>query len=182
MVDITGAESRLQNETTAGISCEVRINCGCTIIAPFSLLFEALTAVEGSFLGDASATLDQDNRIILKDGLGLVQVGDVGKAFNLVAFGGDVSSYKSYVSNCRSTKVDKAVVPKLPWPTGRALVREEFTHDATDMMRDYGYVETGGSGNLLECRNHIMGDYKIVGVCIDEYIDNKKGCRSVTIR
>lgn len=42
---ITGCSSRLQNETTAGISCEVRVNCGCSITGPFSLIFEAITAV-----------------------------------------------------------------------------------------------------------------------------------------
>lgn len=182
MVDITGCESRLANESTANVSCEVRVNCGCTIVAPFSLIFEAITAVEGSFLGDTSATLDEDNRIVLKDGLGLVQVGDVGRTFNLVAFGGDVDSHKSYSSICRSTRVDRPVVPRLPWPRGRALVREEFTHGTTDMIRDYGYVETGGSGNLLICRNHPLDQYKIIGVCIDEFIHNKKGRGTVTIR
>jgi hypothetical protein len=174
--------SRLQNESTAGISCEVRVNCGCTIVAPFSLIFEAITAVEGSSLGGASATLDDDSRIVLKDGLGLVQVGDVGRAFSLVATGGDVDFHKSYSYGCRSTKVDKPVVPKLPWPTGRALVRAEFTHGITDGMRDYGYVETGGSGNLLICRNQPLGQYKIIGVCIDESIETKKGRHTVTIR
>jgi hypothetical protein len=49
-------------------------------------------------------------------------------------------------------------------------------------MRDYGYVETGGSGNLLISRNHVIDDYKIIGVCIDEFIDNKKGRKTVTVR
>jgi len=182
MVDITSCESRLANESTANITCEVRVNCGCMIIAPFALIFEAITAVQGSFLGDTSVTLDEDNRIVLKDGMGLVQVGDVGRTFNLVAFGGDVNAHKSYASSCRSTKVDKPVIPKAPWPWGRALVRDEFTHDMTDMMRDYGYVETGGSGNLLICRNHALDQYKIIGVCIDEFIPNKSGRRAVNIR
>ena len=51
MVDITGCGSRLANESTASISCEVRVDCGCRIVAPFSLIFEAITAVNGSFLG-----------------------------------------------------------------------------------------------------------------------------------
>jgi hypothetical protein len=178
---ITGCESRLQNESTANISCEVRVNCGCTIVAPFSLIFEAITAVEGSSLGDASAIVDND-RIILTDGLGLVQVGDVGRAFNLVAFGGDVDSHKDYSRRCMSTKVDKPVLPKQPWPTGRALLREEFTHGITDSMRDYGYVNTNGSGNLLICRNNPMGQYRIIGVCIDKFIKNKGGIHTVTIR
>jgi hypothetical protein len=181
MGDIIGCGSRLENESTASISCEVRVNCGCTIVAPFSLIFEAITAMEGSSLGGASATLDED-RIVLKDGLGLVQVGDVGRAFNLVASGGNVDSYKSYSHSCRSVKLDKPVVPNLQWPRGRALVREEFTHGITASMRDYGYVETGGSGNLLICRNHPMGRYKIIGVCIDEFIENKRGRQTVTIR
>jgi Heterokaryon incompatibility protein (HET) len=182
MVDITSCKSRLANESTERISCEVVVNCGCTIVAPFSLIFEAITAVEGSFLGDASATLDKDNRIVLKDGLGLVQVGDIGRTFSLVSFGGDIDSHRSYSSSCKSTKRDKPVYAKLPWPRGRALVRQEFTHDLMDMTRDYGYVETGGSGNLLICRNHPLGQYKIIGVCIDEYISNKKGEGTVIIR
>lgn len=42
---MTGCGSRLHNETTAGISCEVRVECGCVITGPFSLIFEAITAV-----------------------------------------------------------------------------------------------------------------------------------------
>jgi len=42
---ITGCASRLYNKTTAGISCEVRVNCGCTLTGPFPLMFEAITAV-----------------------------------------------------------------------------------------------------------------------------------------
>ncbi|KAI9762754.1 MAG: hypothetical protein M1840_001163 [Geoglossum simile] len=181
MGKITGYGSRLENESTAGISCKVSVNCGCTIVAPFSLIFEAITAVEGSSLGEKFATLDEE-RIILKDGLGLVQVGDVGRAFDLVAFGGDARFHKNYSDSCRSTRENKDVVPKLPWPRGRALLREEFTHGIMNLMRDYGYVETGGSGNLLVCRNQPVGKYKIIGVCIDESIENKKGRRGVTVR
>ncbi|KAI2618091.1 heterokaryon incompatibility protein-domain-containing protein [Hypoxylon sp. NC1633] len=182
MVDITGCESRLHNESTENINCQVNVSCGCTIVAPFSLIFEAITAMEGSFLGDTAATLDNDNRIVLRDGLGLVQVGDIGRAFNLIAFQGDVDAHRSYADGCRSTKVDKLVFARLPWPKGRALVREEFKHDITDVMKDYGYVQTGGTGNLLISRGHPIDDYRIVGVCIDEYIPNKKGHQSVTIR
>lgn len=181
MGSIYGCGSRLENDSTANLSCEVHVNCGCMIIAPFSLIFEAITAVEGSSLGGTSASLE-DDRIVLKDGLGLVQVGDVGRTFNLVAYGGDVDAHRSYSSSCRSTRLHKQVIPKLPWPMGRALVREEFTHGIADSMRDYGYVETGGSGNLLICRNQPMGRYKIIGVCIDEWIENKKGRNRVTIQ
>jgi hypothetical protein len=182
MRDITGCESRLANENTESISCRVRVNCGCEIVAPFSLIFEAITAVDGSFLGDTYATLDQDSRIVLKDGVGLVQVGDVGRSFNLVAFGGDVDAHKSYASCCRNTKVEKPAIPKSPWPCGRALIRAEFKHDITDMMRDYGYVKTGGNGNLLVCRNNPLDQYRIIGVCIDEHIANKNGSKAVTLR
>lgn len=182
MVDLFACDSRLSNDSTALISREVRVNCGCTIVAPFSLIFEALTAVEGSSLGGTAAYLDKDNRIALRDGLGLVQVGDVGKTFNLIAFGGDIRAHKTYASLCRSTNKNKAVVPKLPWPTWRALVKEEFTHGLAGKMRNYGYVPTGGSGNLLISRNHLMDPYKILGVCIDENIPNEKGRREVTIR
>jgi hypothetical protein len=181
MRDVTGCQSRLQSETTADMSCEVRINCGCTIVAPFSLVMEAIIAVDGSFLGDTAIDLDKDNRIVLQDGLGLVQVGDVGKSFHLVAFGGNVKAHPSYAAACRGTKESKPVIAKLPWPCGRALVRADFRHDSTSLMRDYGYVETGGSGNLLICRNNPIDDYKVVGVCIDEFIDNKKGYKDVVI-
>jgi len=181
MVDITSCESRLANESTENISCEVLVNCGCTITAPFSLIFEAIIAVQGSFLGNACATLE-DERIILKDGVGLVQVGDIGRTFHLVAFGGDVSAHKSYASSCRSTKIDKPVIPTVMWPWGRALIRQEFTHEITDIMRDYGYVPTGGSGNLLISRNHPLGQYRILGVCIDEYIQHKTAARPVTLQ
>ena len=182
MVDVTWCESRLANGSTGNISCEVQINCGCTIVAPFSLVFEAITSVEGSFLGDTTAWLDQDSRIVLRDGLGLVQVGDVGRAFSLVAFAGDVDYHRSFATSCRNTKSDKPAPIKLPWPMGRALVRDEFAHGLTDMARDYGYVETGGSGNLLICRNHPMDQYRILGVCIDGYIQSKKGYDNVTLR
>ncbi|RYP17626.1 hypothetical protein DL765_004408 [Monosporascus sp. GIB2] len=180
-IDIARCGSRLANESTARISCEVRINCGCTIVAPFPFIFEAISAVQDSFLGDAYATVDKDDRITLKDGVGLVQVGDVGKTFNLVAFAGDVNAHKSYASSCRSTKTDRIVLPKLPWPSGRALVREDFRHGIMDGMRNYGYVPTGGSGNLLICRNHIIDKYRIIGVCIDEKIHHEKK-RPVRIR
>ncbi|KAG4410984.1 hypothetical protein IFR04_015881 [Cadophora malorum] len=181
MAAITDCGSRLENESTEKISCEVIVNCGCIIIAPFSLIFEAITAVEGCSLGGTSATLEED-RIVLRDGLGLVQVGDIGRAFSLVAYGGNTDSYKAYSSSCRSTKIHKSVVPKLWWPSGRALVREEFTHGLADSMRDYGYVQTGGSGNLLICRNRPLGQYKIIGVCVDEWLENKGGEHTVTIR
>ncbi|KAI9778504.1 MAG: hypothetical protein M1839_008034 [Geoglossum umbratile] len=162
--------------------CEVRVNCGCTIIAPFSWIFEAITAVSGSSLGETTVTQSKDDRIELKDGLGLVQVGNVGKAYDLVAFGGDVDSHKSYAHTCRTTKADKPAIPKVPWPRGRALVGEEFSHSFTDKLRNYGYVPTGGSGNLLIYRSHPVDDYKIIGVCIDDYLPNKKGSQTVTIK
>ncbi|CZT53349.1 uncharacterized protein RSE6_14845 [Rhynchosporium secalis] len=181
MSSITDCGSRLENESTEKIACEVHINCGCVIIAPFSLIFEAITAVSGCSLGGTSATLEQD-RIVLRDGLGLVQVGDIGKAFSLVAYGGNTDSHRVYANSCRSTRIHRSVVPKLWWPTGRALVREEFTHGITDSLRDYGYVQTGGSGNLLICQNRPLGHYKIIGVCVDEWLENKGGERTVTIR
>ncbi|EHK96558.1 putative Uncharacterized lactate 2-monooxygenase PB1A11.03 [Glarea lozoyensis 74030] len=160
--------SRLHNESTENMSCEVRVACGCTIVAPFSLIFEAITSVHGSSLGGSSAEIIE-GRIISKDGLGLVQVGDIGRSFSLVAFGGDPYSHTSYASACRGTKQDRIVEPKMPWPRGRALVRDEFTHGMTDSLRDYGYVQTGGSGNLLErpaigivnVNNCVRAEYKL---------------------
>jgi hypothetical protein len=182
MPDLFDCGSRLQNDNMAKISCEVRVNCGCTITAPFALIFEAFTSLHGSSLGDKTGYLDQDNRIVLHDGLGLVQVGDIGKAFSVVAFEGDVHANASYASACRKARPHKPAVADKPWPRARALVREEFSHDMMDAMRDYGFVETGGSGNLLICRNNRMDDYRILGVCIDDKFTSKKGSRSVKIR
>ena len=148
---------------------------------------------QNSSLGGISASLDKHDRITLSDGLGLLQVGDVGKAFKLVATGGDIDYHKSYASLCRKTKNHKPVVCKKFVPRGRALVSDDFTHKIT---RDYGYIdftntrelgndeekEIRGPGNLLICRNHPLGQYKIVGVCIDNSIENKGGENPVTIR
>jgi hypothetical protein len=181
--DITDFRSRLYNKNTANLVCHVRTSCGCTIEGPFAMIFEALTAVHGSYLGDITAELDNDNRIMLTDGLGLVQVGDVGKSFNVVAFGGDLGAHKTYASSCRSTKKSKpAAFGTLQWPTGRAIVNDAFSHGISDVGRSYGYVETQGIGNLLICRWHPMGKYKIIGVCIDEAMANKKGSVSIVIR
>ena len=183
LADMLSCESRLANETTRCISCEIVVNCGCTIVGPFALMMQAIVSMEGSFLGETAANLDADDRIVLQDGLGLVQVGDVGReGFHLVAFRGDVQAYQSHAAACRNTKDTKPVLYKVQWPTGRALVREDFKHDFADMARDYGCVNTDGSGNLLICRNHPIDPYRIVGVCIDEYIPSNKGKRVVTIK
>lgn len=182
MVSMTRCGSRLANGSTGSIKCHVTVNCGCTIVAPFALIFEAITAVEQSSLGKTAVTSDDDGRIVLQDGLGLVQVGDVDKAFDLIAFSGDIHAHRLYAASCRKKKESETIGHDVPLPSGRALVREEFTHDVTDMMKDYGYVNTGGSGNLLLSRNHRLDRYKIVGVCIDEFIPNKKGQAPVTIQ
>ncbi|KAI0540415.1 heterokaryon incompatibility protein-domain-containing protein [Xylaria digitata] len=195
---ITECGSRLAKGSTAKISCEVRVNCGCTIIAPFCLIFEALTAVEGSPLAlgktadrsDLRPTkdtplsqhlgvplaIDKDDRITMNDGLGLVQIGDLGKTFNLVAFGGNLKFYKRYAGLLRSAIDTKSSWSKLvlsPRPFGRALIQSDFTHNMTHILRNYGYVETGG-GNLLIYQSHPLGEYKINGVCIDGVIPNTK--------
>ncbi|PNP76143.1 hypothetical protein FNYG_10512 [Fusarium nygamai] len=182
MVSMKRCGSRLANGSTASITCHVSVNCGCTIVAPFALIFEAITAVEGSSLGETAAKWDNDDRIVLQDGLGLVQVGDIGKAFDLIAFSGDMQAYKLYSASCRKKKENERIAHKVPLPSGRALVREEFAHAITDIMRDYGYVNTRGSGNLLLSRKHWMDPYKIVGVCIDKFIPNKKGEHLVVIQ
>ncbi|KAK1750125.1 heterokaryon incompatibility protein 6, OR allele [Echria macrotheca] len=189
MEDIIRCESRLHNETTARIECELRVGCGCVITGPFSFIMEALTSVEGGVLGGDSVTFDDDGRIILKDGLGLAQVGDVDKSFQLVAFQGDPDSYKLHAKRCRKTKLDNPVREKKVaegvefWPRARALVRNDFKHEFSDMARDYGFVETG-AGNLLICRNHPMDRYRVVGVCLDgpEKTRHKKETHTVTLR
>jgi len=183
LADMLDCESRLENDTTSRISCEIVVCCGCIIVGPFALMMQAIISMEGSFLGETAAHLDDDDRIVLQDGLGLVQVGNVGRqGFHLVAFEGDVQAYNTHAAACRSTRDSKPVLPKAPWPTGRALVREDFGHDVAAVARDYGYVDMDGSGNLLICRNHPIDPYRIVGVCIDESIASKKGSRAVTIR
>ncbi|PQE10568.1 Heterokaryon incompatibility 6 OR allele protein [Rutstroemia sp. NJR-2017a BVV2] len=167
--------SRLENESTSKILCKLEVNCGCKIIGSFPLVFQALTAVEGSSLGKKSVKYDKDGRIIWQDGLGLVQVGDVGKIFHLVAYGGDISAYKSYASRCRRTDLHKRIIAKPVWPKSRVMVGEEFTHGIGNFMRNYGYVNTGGSGNLLICRNQPLDKYKVIGVCMDQKMEVKKG-------
>jgi hypothetical protein len=179
MDDSLDCNSRFHKGSTAKVMCEVRVNCGCTILAPFSLIFEALTAVEGSSFGKIVGFQDKDNRIILNDGLGLVQAGDVGHSFHLVAFSGAVDFHPSYAKSCRKTKKHKTVQPKLPPPQSRALVRDDFDYS---MMGSFGYVETHGAGNPLIYRNHPMDKYKMIGVCINGHIENKKGRQDVDIR
>ncbi|KAF2621090.1 hypothetical protein BU25DRAFT_416405 [Macroventuria anomochaeta] len=84
-----------------------------------SVFIQGHTVVYDSSLGERATLSDKDDRITVQDGPGLGQVGNVGKTFNLVAFGGDVSAYKSFASLCRSTKVNKPVASKKPWPSGR---------------------------------------------------------------
>ena len=145
-----------------------------------------------SSLGGISVSLDQQDRITLSDGLGLVQVSD-NKTFKLIATGGDIDYHKDYATRCRSVKNHKPVYTKKKIPQGRALVREEFTHGIADAMRDYAYVDltvktmrdmdvVRGPGNLFLCRNHVVAPYRIIGVCIDNEIANKGGRSEVTIR
>ncbi|KFA70388.1 hypothetical protein S40285_07801 [Stachybotrys chlorohalonatus IBT 40285] len=183
MVDIHHCRSRLHNDSTANLACEVTVNCGCTITAPFSFIFEGISAVKGSSLGETVATLDNDGRITLHDGLGFVQVGDEGKTFKLVAFGGDVRAHRAHAVECRVKKKSKPLELTKPWPSGRALVRDDFTHDMTDMMRNYGYISTEGAGNMLISRNKPVGPYKIIGVCIDQHLSEQEdGYTDVTLR
>ncbi|KAF5548650.1 hypothetical protein FMEXI_4653 [Fusarium mexicanum] len=147
---------RFANGSRASITCHVSVNYGCTIVAPFALIIEAITAVQGSSLGDTAAETDRDNSIVLQDGLGLVQIGDVGKAFDVVAFSGNIQAHKLYAASCRKNKENVRIVHEVPLPSGRALVREDFTHTAMDVMKDSG-------------------------VCIDDYIPYKNEEQSVTI-
>jgi hypothetical protein len=183
MIDLEGFNCQLATETTAEVSCRFEVNCGCTFTAPFAFNFQGLTAVDGSSLGDETVKRHRDgsNRITLQDGLGLVQVGDVNKTFNLVAFDGDISAYKTHAAQCRKKRLDLSKAPD--FPRGRALVSEEFSHGLMDQMRNYGYVNTGGSGNLLISRNHLADPYKIIGACIDKNFEGKKeGIRSKDVK
>jgi hypothetical protein len=167
---------KTRNETSSRISCEVRVHCGCIIIAPFSLVFEAVAAIKGTSLGNVSSSLDDNNRIVLRDGLGLLQVEDMEMAFDLVAFGGNVDYYRSSAQTCRTTRPNRHILPELSCPTGRALVNETFSHPTKlmkSLSRDYGYVDTNGAGNLLICRDSLVAPYEIMGVCIDELIAYK---------
>jgi len=181
---ITSCGSRLAKGSTANISCVVRVNCGCTITAPFSLIFEALTSVQNSRLGTTCARVVEDDRIILSDGLGLVQMGDLGKTYNVMAFGGDMSFYNRWAKACRKAESPLAPIAKPEPPRGRALIRSDFTHSMLRVLRKYGYVKTD-SGNLLIYRNHPLARYNIVGVCIDGKIQRKHediGQRGVRIK
>jgi hypothetical protein len=172
LASLDGFDCRLATAKTAEISCKVEMNCGCVYIAPFAFIFYGLTSVRDCSLGQETARRDGDDRIILQDGLGLVQIGDVGKTFNLIAFDGNIGAYKSYASLCRKKWLKSKDIPV--WPSGRALVSEGFSHSLLSLARNYGFVETGGSGNLLICRKHPLAPYRIIGACIDEEIQPKK--------
>lgn len=196
MPGIEDCQSRLENDTTRQIACRVVVDCGCTITAPSSLIFEAISAVQGSSLGGTAASLDDDGRITIRDGLGLVQIGDIGRTFKLAAFGGDVNARtywssshpdsldeeitdcmltdSSYAYACRKTREERPVIAKAVWPFGRVLVRDEFEHSLKHLLRKYGYVRTGGCGNLLICRDFPLRRYRIIGVCIDENIPSER--------
>ncbi|KAF4483547.1 alcohol dehydrogenase [Fusarium agapanthi] len=153
MVSMKRCGSRLASGSTASITCHVSADCGCTIVAPFALIFEAITAVQGSSLGDTATEADHDDRIVLQDGLGLVQVGDVGKTFDVVAFSGNIQAHKLYAASCRKNKENVRIVDEVPLPSGRMLMREDFTHAAMDVMKDYGYV-IGVCIEIDECIPH----------------------------
>lgn len=79
MSHITNCDSRLENERTANIVCDVIVNCGCTFTAPYSWVFEAVTSIKGSSLGEIETAVDQDGRIERQDGVKLLpSAGDVG--------------------------------------------------------------------------------------------------------
>ena len=188
---ITGCESRLYSDgTTAGLVCELRMDCGCKVEAPFCVLLEALGAVSGSCIGEKSQTTGSDDRITLTDGLGLVLVEDVEnqateQRFRLVSFEGSAFAYDFHAALCRFTRrgrqVDDARVRWL-WPRGRALVDSGFRHGLIHMLRGYGYVNARGAGTLLLCRSHPLDYYRVMGICIDEGISNWRKVRSfVTI-
>ncbi|KAI1812182.1 hypothetical protein GGS20DRAFT_559009 [Poronia punctata] len=173
MAAITECGSRLAAGSTADISCELHINCGCTLVAPYSLIFEAIMAIQGTSLGAVVEKEDGDGRVALKDGLGLVQIGDLGRRFDLVAFGGNADFPKRYAISCRRTLPGKMVTTIAGCPTKRALVSSESTSDMSGLLRSYGYVDTG-AGNLLISRDHALGVYKTSGIYIDSHKPKKK--------
>ncbi|CEJ90867.1 hypothetical protein VHEMI06620 [[Torrubiella] hemipterigena] len=182
LVAMEGCCSRLASGSAANLGCTVTVACGCIIKAPFSFIFEAITAIGGSSLGGATARIDTANRVMIRDGFGLVQAGDVGRSFSLVAFGGDVGAYASHSKSCRSTRETRPIERREDWPIGRALVNEMFAHGSMNMLREYGYIKTGGLGNLLILRNGLRGPYKIAGVCIEEDIFHTKEDDQIAIK
>jgi hypothetical protein len=161
--------SRLQNENTKNIVCRAVAQCECVIVAPFALMFTAITAVKGSSLGGDAAFVEMETgRITLSNGLGLVQVGDISMPLHLVAFEGNVKAYSSYAKDCRTTKLDRRVSGDQHWPKSRALLRQDVYDDLKrrsiqrpELLRTYSCVKTSGSGSLLD-------SYRIVGACIDD--------------
>jgi len=187
MAAITKCKSRLCNDTTKRLECVMRMNCGCQVVAPFCMLFEAITAVRGSSLGARSATRDDDGRITLTDGLGLVQVEEAEQGreqrFRLIALEGSADAHRKHALLCMSTPPGRPVDEKmLMWPKGRALVDGNFSHGLPAILRGYGYVEAGGAGNLLLTRSHPLAYYRVMGVCIDNGISDWRKVNSyVTI-
>ncbi|KAK3358152.1 hypothetical protein B0T25DRAFT_605664 [Lasiosphaeria hispida] len=168
MAAITKCKSRLHNPATANLECEMKVKCGCVVTAPYSMLFEAITAVQGSSLGATSASLDGDGRITLTDGLGLIQVEDLDEGreqkFRLIAFEGEADAHRKHARRCMSTPSGMPVDKNLQWPKGRVLVDGGFNHGPmATLLGGYGYVRTGGAGNLLLCRSNPLHYYRLMG-------------------
>ncbi|KAF1347301.1 hypothetical protein EJ07DRAFT_143078 [Lizonia empirigonia] len=175
MVDLFGFDCREETEHTKQLSGEVEMSCGCIYRAPLLFILQGLTAVRDSLSGDPVVTSGKDGRIVMQEGLGLVQICDVGRTFSLVAFGQSEQAEEPYASLFRGIRSSKRVGFSKISPSGRALVSEGFSHGLLDKMRGYGYVETGGSGGLLISRSHLADSYRIIGVCIDKRIVRENG-------
>lgn len=176
MRDIIGCNSVHHNERTAQLSCQVSLVCGCTITAPAVLILEALSAFEGSSLGKYSASLDEYGRIRLHDGRGLMEFAEEGTAWQMIAFRGDIDAHSSHAARCRSKRQGEAVGLSIvkEWPAARALVRDTFRHSTgitARLAKGFGYIDSGGCGNLLISRDSVITNaYRVVGVCVDDYI------------
>lgn len=183
MSHITSCDSRLENERTADIVCDVTINWGCRFTVPYSWVFEAVTSIKERSLGEIKMVVDRDGRMERQDGIGLLpSVGNVGESFDMVAFGGDVKFYEREAAPCRKEKEGGLVRHEGRVPTARALVRGGFTHEEKDLSKEYGVVDTDGCRNLLLCKKKSEGYYKIMGVWIDDEMATKKEKHTATIR
>lgn len=182
MSHITDCDSPLENDRTADIVCDVTVNCGCTFTAPYSWGLEAISSIKGSSLGAVKMVVDKDGRIERKGGIRLLpSAGNVGESFDLVAFGGDVKFYERQAARCRKESQKRPENVERRMPTARVLMRAGFTYEKRDFLRQYGFVDTGGCGNLLLCRKKPGDSDQVVGVCIDDEMLTRREKHTVHI-
>jgi hypothetical protein len=153
-------------------SCTVTVCCGCKIVAPHPLIFNAIVAMNERLPPDTHAAQNSENLFAL-NGSELGQF-DRERRFTLLAFGGDYKSYLTFAARCRNSKEFKPAHVDLVWPTQRALiigsVRLARQHDPFKVYHTYRVVRIKSSRDLVAMdvsRFKGLPEYKIIGIGID---------------